>query len=1538
MKSRWKRIGSLLLALCMVMTLLLPAAFAEDGTQDFGVQITAFADLDADVAEQTVEAGTEESELNLPGILTVTVTVTTGTAITADVSGDEIATDSDAQEPQEQEEEIETTVAVSGWTSDPDYDGDTEGVYIFTPALDLPDGLTVAERVTPPQITVTVNAPAAPAASARRGSFGITATTNHTWSGTGDFNTDTLQPGDTITLSGNVTGSLTVPDTVASLTIDGGSNTLTGQIFASADLNLTLKNITVTYSAAYQPAIGSVASLTLAAEENVAVSGGCGIKVVGDLAITGGSSIITGTTGTGAEIDGNLTISGSAAPTFTGANYGATCGDLTISDSAAPTFIGTSNAGLMLVGDATISTSGTTQFTSNATDNWAGLHFYSEGKTLTLNGSGAVNVTGASQGIRSDGSLTIAGTGSGALNVLVTGNGYGITTNFSGKTLTLSKTNGGINVTTTTGGQTIRSNFSNVNINGVTVTLTPGGAGSAIGGNAHITDGALTANGNLGGNLIVSGAVNMGGTATIESGKTLTVNAGATLTIPSGTTLTNNGTLVNNGAITVDSGGTLTQNGAVTTAGSVTNNGTVNGTNASDLTGGGAVTGTMDVGGTTVSDLTQSANGTGWSWNASTATLTLGSSYTHEPIAVNCQDTDTVNLVCTGDVSLTSSAASTIYCKGNLNITGSGGTLTLNSASSDSLYCAIEVNGALIIGGNADVNAACAGSGINPAAVVIYGKQGVTVSGSANVTATATGTDASGIWVEFGDITISTSGTVTANGNGTGGALGIYGSNTLDMTSGNLVLTGRPLHGDYVTAPAISGGNITIDDTQVYLVKTTLSGISTITAVTSISSPASAYGVFSDYTNTSGELYFLLPAGNQTVTLTAGGNRYTGTVNVTTDNAATATLTTGGGSVTGTMEIGGTTISDLTQSDNGTGWNWNASTATLTLNSSYGGNDKINIQCASSDHINLVLTGNVTIAATDWWGINVSGGLTIQAGSHTLAVSATTYDAIQASGGITIESGTVIATGGGNGLTTGSGSIVITGSANVTATGFTDPSGPIWSFNGIQSINGNVIISTSRVVNATGGKGGISAGGVTIESGTVNANGGGFALGSANNGVSITGGTVTTNTTGTANGDVYGNLTVSGASANVTINGSITNGGGLTVSGGAVTVTGIVSGTTNHTGGTLNGVTTGGENGGGNSGSTSTSPPVTPATGSGDTLSISGNDLGKQTTSEEGKTVETFTLKEDVQEQIAQAREEGRSSIEINIDSSRDATAVVNVSAALLSGMGEMNLSISTPHATLELPAALVQALTAAGQGLSISVERGNAAAVATEMAGVDRAEGCQVLGTPAVINTPLQGQTTVTLPLSGISLPAEAGARAEFLASLAVFVIHSDGEKTIVNGTISYDAQGNPASIGFETDRFSTFAIIKTVQKKEIILGIGKLDATVNGKVHTLDAAPFIKAEAGRTLVPVRFVSEMLGAEVQWLAESRQVVITEPGRKLVLTIGSDLAQVNGAEKTLDCPAEIVQGRTFVPLRFIGESLGTLVSWDEPNKSITVRR
>ena len=124
--------------------------------------------------------------------------------------------------------------------------------------------------------------------------------------------------------------------------------------------------------------------------------------------------------------------------------------------------------------------------------------------------------------------------------------------------------------------------------------------------------------------------------------------------------------------------------------------------------------------------------------------------------------------------------------------------------------------------------------------------------------------------------------------------------------------------------------------------------------------------------------------------------------------------------------------------------------------------------------------------------------------------------------------------------------------------------------------------------------------------------------------------------------------------------------------------------------------------------------------------------------------------------------------------------------------------------------------------------------------------------------------------------------------------------------------------------------------QKREntdIVLRINSKNAVVNEEKVILDVAPFITNE-GRTLVPVRFVSEVMGDDIKWKADNRQVIVA---KNIVLQINNKKALVSGKEKTMDVAPIISNGRTMVPIRFISEKLGYDVNWDEKTQEITIR-
>jgi len=100
------------------------------------------------------------------------------------------------------------------------------------------------------------------------------------------------------------------------------------------------------------------------------------------------------------------------------------------------------------------------------------------------------------------------------------------------------------------------------------------------------------------------------------------------------------------------------------------------------------------------------------------------------------------------------------------------------------------------------------------------------------------------------------------------------------------------------------------------------------------------------------------------------------------------------------------------------------------------------------------------------------------------------------------------------------------------------------------------------------------------------------------------------------------------------------------------------------------------------------------------------------------------------------------------------------------------------------------------------------------------------------------------------------------------------------------------------------------------------------------MDVQPVIVE--GRTLVPLRVIFEALGLTVGWDSSTQTVTGEKKDLKVTLKIGNKTAAVNGANKTLDVPANIVDGRTLVPARFVAESTGAKVDWNETSKTVLI--
>lgn len=136
--------------------------------------------------------------------------------------------------------------------------------------------------------------------------------------------------------------------------------------------------------------------------------------------------------------------------------------------------------------------------------------------------------------------------------------------------------------------------------------------------------------------------------------------------------------------------------------------------------------------------------------------------------------------------------------------------------------------------------------------------------------------------------------------------------------------------------------------------------------------------------------------------------------------------------------------------------------------------------------------------------------------------------------------------------------------------------------------------------------------------------------------------------------------------------------------------------------------------------------------------------------------------------------------------------------------------------------------------------------------------------------------------------------------------------------------------------------ALAETVGEEDtqmiITMQIGDPDMTVNGEIQEIDpgmgTVPVIANE--RTLLPVRAIVEAVGGEVEWNESTRTASLSYNEDTILLTIDSTTAYLNGEAYTLDTTSVIINDRTMLPIRFIAESFGFNVSWEQATQTVTI--
>ena len=111
-------------------------------------------------------------------------------------------------------------------------------------------------------------------------------------------------------------------------------------------------------------------------------------------------------------------------------------------------------------------------------------------------------------------------------------------------------------------------------------------------------------------------------------------------------------------------------------------------------------------------------------------------------------------------------------------------------------------------------------------------------------------------------------------------------------------------------------------------------------------------------------------------------------------------------------------------------------------------------------------------------------------------------------------------------------------------------------------------------------------------------------------------------------------------------------------------------------------------------------------------------------------------------------------------------------------------------------------------------------------------------------------------------------------------------------------------------------------------------ISVVLNGNEISFEQPPYI--ENGATRVPMRKIFESLGATVDYNADTKTITAKKDNTVIELVTGASTAKIDGKETPLTASVENKNGSTMVPLRFVSEALGADVLWDGENKIITI--
>lgn len=193
----------------------------------------------------------------------------------------------------------------------------------------------------------------------------------------------------------------------------------------------------------------------------------------------------------------------------------------------------------------------------------------------------------------------------------------------------------------------------------------------------------------------------------------------------------------------------------------------------------------------------------------------------------------------------------------------------------------------------------------------------------------------------------------------------------------------------------------------------------------------------------------------------------------------------------------------------------------------------------------------------------------------------------------------------------------------------------------------------------------------------------------------------------------------------------------------------------------------------------------------------------------------------------------------------------------------------------------------------------------------------------------------TITIPESVANIGYNAFAYCQSLKSV-IFnnpdtkFEENDNNKNphVPRASTFHDCDSLSTMYAFKGSQAQTYALNKQIN----FIPIARVQ--LDGQRLKFDVPPII--ENGRVLVPMRAIFETLGAEIGWDSETSTVTATTADKSITMQVGNPQIQVHGEMMTLDVPPQIILDRTFVPVRAVSESLGAAVDWDEDAQTVII--